>query len=169
MHKGTQQKLRNQEAFLQALLEYGHDGAAAMAAGISVAAVSNWKREDEFNERYNDAFVKFSGSLVREAITRGRDGYQEPIVYKGEVQYIRDSETGELMLDDALMPIPATITKKSDGLLKMALRANIKEYQPNSSIELTGPDGTPITNNITVEFIKPIKSESEVTGEQENG
>ena len=149
-----------QEEFLKAFVIYGHDGAAAAIVGLNTADVTEWKKDDFFNTLYNDALLKFSGSLIVEAITRGRDGYQEPIVFKGEVQYLQDRDTGELLLDDDLNPIPATITKKSDGLLRMALRANIKEYQPNSSIELTGVDGQPISNNITVEFIAPEDSDN---------
>ena len=151
---------QTQEKFLLAFGEYGHDGAAASIAGVTTTSVQIWKRDDHFNLLYNDAFLKFSGTLVQEAIKRGRDGYNHPIVYKGEVQYLKDNETGDLLLDDQLMPIPATIVKKSDRLLQMALRANIKEYQPNSSIELTGPDGAPISNNITVEFMKPEDQEN---------
>ena len=148
-----------QEKFLLAFEEFGHDGAAASIVGVTTTLVGIWKREEHFNLIYNDAFLKFSGSLVKEALVRGRDGYQSPIVYKGELQYLKD-ELGELLLDDDLRPIPATIIKKSDRLLQMALRANIKEYQPNSSIELTGVDGQPISNNITVEFIKSEGSDN---------
>ena len=143
-----------QSAFLEAFKEFGHDGAAAAIVDITVSEVEKWKEVDEqFLAMYDDAYQYFSGTLVKEAITRARDGWDEPIVHRGEVQYLKDPETGQPILDDDLVPIPATIRKKSDGLLKMALRANLEEYKPNSKVEVTGVEGEPLVNNITVEFI----------------
>ena len=144
-----------QSAFLAAFKEFGHDGAAVATAGISFAELNEWKNDEHFIAQYEEAYELFSGTLVREAIVRARDGWYEPIIHKGEVQYLRDPDTGQVVLDDDLKPMPATILKKSEGLLKLALKANIEQYNPQSKVEMAGPEGEPITNNITVEFIQP--------------
>lgn len=143
-----------QTAFLAAFKEYGHDGAAAAIAGVAYSEVDKWKEDENFMIQYNDAQQYFSGTLVKEAVIRARDGWEEPIIHQGEIQYEKDPDTGQLLLDDELKPIPATIRKKSDSLLRMALKANIEEYNPQSKVELTGADGQPVSNNITVEFIQ---------------
>ena len=155
-----------QSAFLAAYKEFGHDGAAVATAGITLSELQHWKEDEQFFLKYEEAFELFSGTLVREAIVRARDGWDEPIVHHGEVQYLKDPETGQVLLDDELKPIPATIRKKSEGLLKLALKANIEQYNPQSKVEMAGPEGEPLTNNITVEFIQPGDKQEASTDEQ---
>lgn len=157
IHMNQQQQ---KAAFLAAYKEFGHDGAAVATTGITFAELNEWKNDEHFNVQYEEAFELFSGTLVREAIVRARDGWEEPLVHHGEVQYLKDPETGQVVLDDELKPIPATIRKKSEGLLKLALKANIDQYNPQSKVEMAGPEGEPLTNNITVEFIQPANAEN---------
>lgn len=155
-----------QFTFLKAFEEYGHDGAAASSAGIYLSEVLKWKMEDEFVTAYENSRAQFAGSLFKEAITRARDGYEEPLIYKGQIQYMRDQETGELLLDDNLMPIPATIVKKSERMLALALKAHIDEYQPpkreivKAEIETEvkkepETEEIEVDNTIRIEFVDP--------------
>ena len=132
-----------QKKFLETYTEFGHDGAAASVAGVMIHEVDEWVNEDEeegpiheeFLQAYKHAKAVFAGSLIREAIQRGRDGQEEPLIHKGQVQFLHDPSTGELVLDDNLMPIPATVRKKHNDLLKIALRAHVDEFNPRHKVE----------------------------------
>ena len=156
MHKATLLKEQNQERFLELFIKLGHQGSVCSEMGISYGTVQNWKRDEDFLLLHVAAKEEFDGSLHAEIIKRARDGYEEPLIYKGQVQYLRDPTTGEVLLDDGLLPTVATVTRRSDRLLAMAAKANIESYKPTSTVEITGPDGKPIQNHIQVEFVTPL-------------
>ena len=156
MHKATLMKEQNQERFLELFMKLGHQGSVCSEMGISYGTVQNWKQDEDFLLLHVAAKEEFDGSLHAEIIKRARDGYEEPLVHNGQIQYLRDPATGELLLDDELLPTVATITRKSERLLVLAAKANIEAYKPTSVVEVTGADGKPIQNHISVEFVTPV-------------
>ena len=167
IHKATAQKLESQKKYLEAYSRLGHQGSACTAAGISYGTVQVWKKDEVFSVSLSEAKELFDGALQSEVLTRGVFGYEEPLIHKGQIQYLRDPTTGELELDDELKPIVATVTKKSDRLLAIAARANVETYKPNTTVEVTGPDGKPLQNHIQVEFVAAAVTSAAVAKDQE--
>ena len=164
MHKGTFKKKKRQKLFLEAYSELGHIGAACKQVGISYSVVQVWKQDEDFLLELEGAKEVFDGSIHNEVIRRAVHGISKPLIHKGQVQYLRDPTTGELLLDDDLKPIIATVNEKSNSLLAMAAKATVKAYQPEKSepvtkVEVSGPEGEPIKNFIQVEFVAPIAAE----------
>jgi len=162
MKKDRQNKLARQQAFLDAYIKYGHLGAAATSANCSVASHYNWMKGKQYKKRFEEASQKFQGSLVKEAITRARDGVETVLTHKGQVQYEVDPVTGETKLDDNFMPIPATVLKVSDRLLALALKAQVQTFKPDSdkvNVEISGPEKGPIESIIQVEFVDTEKKD----------
>jgi hypothetical protein len=67
-------------------LENAHPvSAACRAAGYAPASVYRWRKEDaEFAERWNNAMVMAGDLLEEEADRRGRDGYDQPVYFRGK-------------------------------------------------------------------------------------
>lgn len=81
-------------------LENGHGvGAACMAAGYARSRVYAWRREDaEFAAQWDAASAVASDLLEEEADRRGRDGYDEPVFYRGEESGARRKYSDGLLL-----------------------------------------------------------------------
>ena len=114
-----------QVSFLLAYVKHGVISKAAAETGVTIGTVYTWRKSKksgaEFNSKMQLAFALFQESLLSEVIRRGRDGFEEPVIYRGELQFKRDPETQELLLDESGFPIPLTVTKYSDAMLKLAL------------------------------------------------
>jgi hypothetical protein len=143
------------EAFLAAVREYPTIAHGARAAGVSYTTA--WKRtkEDEaFGEAVRLAMEEGIDRAEQEAFRRGVVGFEEPVVYQGQITYHieRDghgnpvlSKEGipKLLLDDHGRPVPVTIRKHSDAMLGLVLKARRKSYGTERT-ELTGADGGPV-------------------------
>ena len=119
-------------AFLAAFPVHPSVTMAAKAAGVRRDIHYEWMRDDEV---YREAFaeVKEMGIelLEVEAIRRARDGWDEPVFYKGE-------KTG-------------TIRKHSDTLLIFMLKAaRPGVYKERVGMEHSGPDGGPMRHEVAM-------------------
>jgi hypothetical protein len=81
-------------------LENGHAvGAACKAAGYARSRVYAWRREDAaFAAAWDAASGIASDLLEEEADRRGRDGYDEPVFYRGEESGARRKYSDGLLL-----------------------------------------------------------------------
>lgn len=143
------------EAYVEALREVGIIGAALSIAGFSRKSLRNWQAEDdEFMEDCQDAHqdaIDKAELVVRE---RGVDGWEEPVTYKGQPLYKRDPLTGDQLLDEDFMPIPLTVPRRNDELLKFFMSGNSAKYgTKKSQIEMSGPDGGPFHTERWVRFV----------------
>lgn len=148
------------EAFLAAVREFLTIAHGARAAGVSYSTA--WKRVQEdkpFGEAVRLAMEEGIDRAEQEAFRRGVVGFEEPVVYQGQITYHveRDengnpvvSETGlpKLLLDEAGRPVPVTVRKHSDAMLGLVLKARRKAYSTERT-ELTGADGGPVNMNDT--------------------
>lgn len=94
-------------AFLSALADCGNVADAARQAGIARNALYLWKRDDsEFAAEWEAALIAGGETLEEEAVRRARDGWDEPVWYKGEqVGTVRRySDTLLIFLLKGLMP-----------------------------------------------------------------
>lgn len=145
--------VNKQEAFLKAYALSANLSKAARDAGIVRDLHYQWMREDPF---YPDLFEQCrreaAQSLEDEAVRRGKEGIEQPVIYQGKVCYedIIDPETGEVTGSRKLI-----VREYSDALLKMVLTKFDPSYRDKSAVELTGANGGPIDNALTVKFVKP--------------
>ncbi len=105
---------------------------ATKAAGVRRDAHYDWMRDDEV---YREAFAQVKEISIEllevEAIRRARDGWDEPVFYKGE-------KTG-------------TIRKHSDTLLIFMLKAaRPGVYKERVGMEHSGPDGGPMRHEVAL-------------------
>lgn len=87
------------QAFFAAL-ENGHPvRAACEAAGYVRSCVYVWRKEDhDFAERWARALDIAGNLLEEEADRRGRDGYDEPVFFKGEERGAKRKYSDALLL-----------------------------------------------------------------------
>jgi hypothetical protein len=75
-----------QRAFLAAYSTLGNVTKAAAIAGISRETAYQWKRTDrEYRKAWKQARTMAGGALEDEAVTRAKEGYEEYVLYKGDV------------------------------------------------------------------------------------
>lgn len=156
-------KVARQRVFLQTLAATGLIGQACVAAGVSREAAKYWrtaaKGADEFQKKYEAALADYAERLEAEAYRRGVVGVQEPQVYQGQIQYLMDPmKPGEYMLDGDSKPIPVTITKYSDRLLEVMLkaRAGMSEHRKGGgTVNVNVGEGSGMCgSNIQVVFVE---------------
>lgn len=135
--------------FLAALRRVPVLSQAAEAAGID--RTTAWRRmqdDPEFKAQVDEAMEEGIDCAEQEAFRRAVAGFEEPVIYKGALQYVYeryiDEETGEEKfrprLDANGQPIPLTVRKHSDALLVTILKGRRKKVYAERT-EVTGADG----------------------------
>lgn len=103
------------------------------AARVSRSAVNAWRESEWFEMLYQAAMDEAADRIEAEAYRRSVDGYDEPVVYQGQMAYTVD-ENGERRL--------VTIKKYSDQLMALMLKgAKPDKYRDNHKVEHTGNAG----------------------------
>ena len=98
---------------------------ACHSSGIARSTFKDWRRkDDEFKKACEDALEDAADRIEEEAHRRAVDGFERPVIYKGEV------------VD--------TYTDYSDSLMSMLLRGNKKEKYKERT-EHSGQIGRPMT------------------------
>jgi hypothetical protein len=142
--RSSEGKELRQELFIKALQIRGNYASAAIDAGICYETQKGWRKESpDFAATCAAALEVFKGSLMNEIVRRGRDGFEEPVIFQGRVMYKHDPNTGRVMLDDDLEPIPLTVRKHSDPLLaSLAESTGVLAGKKGASVTIDGlPDG----------------------------
>lgn len=158
--------------YLRALAATGIVSRACTAAGITPASVyALRKRDADFAAAWDDALEVAYDEEEAEARRRAVDGYEEPIVYQGQLTPVweRDSNgevvqavverigfdgerTSERIAVQAKNPDGTlkylTVRKHSDALLQFLLKGHRKKFATDRT-ELTGVDGGPVQMNDT--------------------
>lgn len=109
---------------------------AARAAGIPSSRIYSLKARDaDFAAALDAAQEDAYDIMEAEARRRAFVGHNEPVVYKGELQFYTNPDTGQLE--------PLTVKKYSDRLAQFLLAGYRKRFA-TSRVENTGADGAPI-------------------------
>jgi transposase-like protein len=120
-------------AFCAALAASGGSVARACQA-IDVARLTayRWRDADpEFAKEWEAAKAAGLDALEDEALRRAYEGYDKPIVHQGV--------------------ITDTVREYSDTLAIFLLKGGKpQKYRDNAKVELTGPDGGPVRQSITI-------------------
>lgn len=127
---------RRKKLYLEHLEKYGIPAAAAVFVERSMNTVRSWRQDDPvFAEMEVDAMEIANGALEMEMRRRAIEGDEEMVVQSGEVVYMRNPETGELITDELGDPIPVVKKIRSDRLLETLAKANMPEkYRENVKV-----------------------------------
>lgn len=148
---------RKMEDFLLEYAQCGVVGPALRAVGATRADLRCWRKEDKFRERLQEAHDDAVDEAEAELRSRAVEGWDEPVLYKGEPVWARNPDTGSILMNENFEPVPFTVRKHSDRLLEVYVQSHIPEYRPKSEVALTGPRGGPIEEkrDITVRYMLP--------------
>lgn len=109
--------------YIEALRKHGVEGEALREAGGTRDTLRAYRNDSKFVQMEEDAKLDAADGAELELHRRAVTGWEEPVMYQGSVVYRRDPVTGEVLYDDDLNPIPLTVVRKSDALLKEFLAA----------------------------------------------
>ncbi len=147
-------------AYLAALRQVPVIKHACEAAGIDRTTAWRAREADEaFAQAEQEAMEEGIDRAEAEAFRRGVVGFEEPVIYQGNVtprmapMFDEDGEPiiDELthtqrwgpVLDDKGQPVPLTVRKHSDTMLALVLKGRRKKVYADRT-ELTGPEGGPV-------------------------
>ncbi len=159
--ENVKRRVAQREAFLAGVRKGGTVLSGCRAGDFSRATYQRWVdpdgeyRVEGFQEAYNIAMQEYRDSLVEEAGTRGRDGWQEPVIHQGQMCY-RLNADGTFFLDENFEPVPLTVLKKSDNMLIAQLKAHDPRYREKAALEVSGPDGSAIKTSLTINFVDAV-------------
>jgi hypothetical protein len=129
---------RKQRAFLASFAVCGRITTAAKAARIDRSQHYEWLEKADYQQAFKEAGEKAADALEDEARRRAEEGMIEAVYYQGK-------------------PIGARRTY-SDGLTMFLLRGlRPNKYRERRDVELSGPNGGPIEQELLVRFVEPGK------------
>jgi hypothetical protein len=119
--------------FLAALADTCNVRRACELSDLPRSTAYDWREEDDvFRAQWEKALKIGADALEEEAIRRAREGWDEPVFYKGDEV--------------------AIVRKYSDTLLIFLLKgAKPEKYSERVKNEITGADGSPLA--VKVEFV----------------
>lgn len=156
-----------QDLFLKAYAKRGIIREGLEAAGIDRALLRQWEEDEDFQARMADAREDAVDSAEGELVRRAVEGNVNILFHAGAPIWMRDPATGEVLLDDDFNPIPYCEREYSDSLLALYLKANRRKYGDKSSVELSGPGGSPL--NIVTTYVLPDGKTEEDYGPTSSG
>ena len=144
-----------QEKFLDAYAECGTMMQALQKSGVTETRFNTWMQSDEtFVQLFNTARAAW-GDKIRARIHQvALEGVPEPIVYKGQIQYLRDDD-GEFILDARGRRQPVTVPKYDNRVLLRLAEANLDEFAKgkHGGDHAARPAGGSGPANIQINFI----------------
>lgn len=121
-----------QDSFLEAFAIVGNVAGAAAATGLHRSTHYLWMKDSDYALRFQEAEEEFRDSIRNEVRVRAVDGWLEPVVYQGRIQFVEErDENGEVKLDAAGRPIAhvVAVRKKSDRILELLAKAKVPEFK----------------------------------------
>ena len=147
-----------QEAFLRAYGKSLRVRMALAAAKVDWRSYRKWMREDDVFARQMDTLrLGLADQVLQAALTVAIDGYEEPVVYKGEVMtdivMERDMMTGE----EVPRTVPRTVRKWSPNILAKLMDAFVPELKKEGTQISIESDGGP--PKVIFEYVEPPKTD----------
>ena len=135
-----------EQIILEELARGGNKTEAVTAAGVTLPTLRNWRKDDkEFNAACETALEAYAESLQAEVRRRGRDGWMEPVFFRGQLALVPLMDSaGQIVYDDEKtdddgnkMPVmvPAAIRKYSDRMLELEAKRQIPEYRDKHEVD----------------------------------
>ena len=145
-----------QERFLTAYAEKGIMLPALRESNVMETDFHRWMTQDEtFVELFQSARRAWA-DRVRDWINRAAmEGIPEPVFYKGQKQYERDPDTGELLRDAQGHKVPVTVNKRDNKVLLRLAEANLDEFAKgrHGGDHVSGKGRTSGGVNLNINFI----------------
>lgn len=113
--------------FLEALAYFGNDLKACEVAGIERTTI--WRKRKahpDFDVDYREARERYKDRLEDECRRRGVEGWEEPVIHNGKLQFRHDAE-GNLIRDEEGNAVPLTIRKFDTTLLIFVMKAERRD------------------------------------------
>ena len=140
----TRKTVDNALRYLDVLATTGNYSAAARAIDIATGTANAWRKDDgwvftledetyTFRELCEQAMEMFADSIEQETVRRAVQGYDEPVVYKGQIMSEYDEDSGKYK--------PVTIKKYSDRLLEILLKGQRPKYAGDTQVNINAGDG----------------------------
>ena len=145
-----------QELFLMAYAKHGILTESLRASGTKEGDYHRWMTQDEVFAGLFQEARRAWGDKIREWVNNvAMDGVPEPVVYKGQIQYERDPDTGEIVYDVRGQKVPVMVPKRDNRVLLRLAEANLDEFAKGRAggDHSKGPKAAP-TINIT---FKPVE------------
>ena len=154
----------HRKRFLEAYAQCGNVTEAARRAGVDrTVHYKRWMPDPEYAAAFEDADLTASDLLLEEARRRAHDGWDEPVVYQGELQYekVWNAEAKRFELTGA----PLAVRKYDSTLLMFLIKAKRPEYretwrgelQHSDAISRRAPDFSVLSDE-QFEFLRTISS-----------
>ena len=151
----------NQRRYLSALEKIGAKTKAIDAVGLSRSCLVDWRRDCEgFETAERAALAAYGDSLIQELTARVLTGIPEPVIFKGEQQFEKDPETGDLLRDEDGQPIPLIVFKKDSQTLIKGLEACAEGFSRKEEVVHSGFAGSKPAE-IIVELVPPRTEQRE--------
>ncbi len=95
--------------------------------------------------------------MKAEAMRRGKDGVDEPVIYQGEAMgaWVKDGRIVSKDTPDATL-VPLTVKRYSDALLTLLLKAHSPMFRDITRHEMTGADGGPIQSSVSNDLLSSV-------------
>ena len=142
-------------ALLIAMARTGNVVRAAILAKIDHSTHYWWMKNDsEYAVAFEVAKDRGADMMEAELYRRIYDGIEEPVFHAGkralDVQ-LNDDGSVKMGPNGKPLAIPAVVRKFTDATLIFGLKGALpRKYRDNSSVELTGKDGKPLLNDLTL-------------------
>jgi len=131
--------------YLDMLAKTGNFSAAADCIDITTSTANAWRKDDgflitlegedyPFGELCDEAMKIFADAVEAEVVRRAVEGYDEPIIYKGQIMSELDEESGKYK--------PITVKKFSDRLLEVLLKGQKPKYNGDSQVNIHAGEGS---------------------------
>ena len=135
-----------QMKFLAAFRQAGTITEAAEAAGIHRQRHSEWMQQPAYAAEFADAKEEHADRLEAEAIRAAIEGWEEPVIYQGQLQYTPVLDRDGQPIKDPSDPKgkrilfkPFTVRKKNPTLLMFLNKgARPEKFRDNVKIEHAG-------------------------------
>lgn len=151
-HQLAVERANSQGLFLLELRQTGNVSRACSAAGIARVTAYAWKANDEgakgdegdggdgFSAKWNEVHNAYVDGLEQEVDRRAFVGYDQPVVYQGELQYETDGEGNKTLV---------TVKKFSDSLVGLRLKAlRPDKYRELRETHHTGGTDSTLTQRV---------------------
>ena len=149
-------EIDKQERFLTAYAEHGILTKALRASEITSADFNRWMTQDEVfaTEMFQDARRAWADRIRGWVNEAAMEGIPEPVVYKGQIQYERDPDTGEIVRDARNRRVPVTVNKRDNRVLLRLAEANLDEFaKGRQGGDHTSRKGVAGGRNVHINFI----------------
>lgn len=147
--KTPEQRAKAQRVFLDSLRTDGNVTDACDKAEISRETAYTWREKyTDFAAQWNEAQERFNDRIRMAFVSRGIEGYDEPVVSQGKVVMGSD---GQIL----------TVRRYSDTLLLALARSRMPEFREKQQVEHSGSVDVTGAKELLLQKLQSLKEQEE--------